>query len=81
MKQFLLFVSLCFATFFLTQTASSQDIRDKYGIKTGQVQDDGDIRDKHGVKTGHFDKDGVKIGTAKDVDMREAAVIFFFSDL
>jgi hypothetical protein len=46
------------------------DVRDKYGIKIGSVEDDGDVRDKYGIK----------IGTAKDVDKREAAVVFFFSE-
>ena len=65
--------------------AISQDLRDKSGIKTGSVDEDGAIRDKSGIKTGSFDehnnirdKSGIKIGSADGVDKKKAAALFFF---
>ena len=46
-------ILLLIPVFFLVSFSShSQDIRDKNGIKTGKVEEDGDIRDKNGIKRG-----------------------------
>ena len=69
MKQVLLLLAIISSIIIFSPLVKSQEIRDKHGIKEGQVEEDGDIRDKHGIK----------IGTAKGVDKHEAAVVFFFT--
>ncbi len=43
-------------------------VRDKSGIRIGEIEDDGTV----------LDKSGIKIGTAKGVDKKRTAVMFFF---
>ena len=77
----------CFAILIGTVTSSqAQIVRDRYNSQIGKVETDGTIRDRYNSQIGKVDRDGTvrdrynsQIGSAKGVEPRIAAVLFFMN--
>ncbi|MBW6460845.1 MAG: hypothetical protein K0B08_09745 [Bacteroidales bacterium] len=64
-----LFLSLLIIVLVICQLDTfAQEIRDQSGIKLGKIESDGTVRDKSGKK----------LGTAKGIDPKQAAYLYFF---
>ena len=64
----------------------AQEIRDGRSMFAGKVERDGTVRDRSNMMIGKVrndgtvvDKRGMTIGQARDMDVRYAAVVFFFN--
>ena len=64
---------------------SDGTVRDSYGHNIGKIYDDGTVRDGYGHNIGKIYDDGTvrdgnghNIGSAKGLDKRKAALMFFF---
>ena len=68
MKKLLIITGFIFALALYSNTVSAQDFRDGYGHNIGKIESDGTVRDGNGHN----------IGSAKGLDKRKAALMFFF---
>ena len=85
MKKLLIITGFIFALALYSNTVSAQDFRDGYGHNIGKIESDGTVRDGYGHNIGKIYDDGTvrdgnghNIGSAKGLDKRKAALMFFF---
>ena len=71
--------------FLLTGAVEAQTLRNASNAQIGKVESDGVVRNASNARIGKIDKEGIvrddsnkQIGSAKGVDKKIAAVIFFF---
>lgn len=75
-----------FALMFMGIIGNAQSFRDNNNMLLGKVESDGTIRNANNIALGTIEKDGtvrnnnnMRVGTASGINMKYAAVLFFFN--